>query len=334
MKIITEKKQWNESIKSFPFWDVSHLWGYHEAFRLRDPSFEARLFLFECEQGRLAYPFCLKKLSLHPEYSEKGENRFYLDTVYGHVGPLYEGDSVEKIWQACEKDFRQYCEDENIVLIQERFHPVYQNQIKLFPESQVYEKRKLVVCTTLDFENLYHTTHRKNRRYLRMAKENDLQFIQAGIEEIDDFLALYYDTMERNQAEEVFYFEKEFFVFLHEELQELFTLFFCYKDGKRINGTISLHSPTSGIGFVMGNDRNYRKYNLGFVSAANFLDYFNTIDMSKLIVGGGNTTALDDPMLRSKMKYTQEEPVSFYVGKTVLWPELEEGDFYGNSTLD
>ena len=48
--------------------------------------------------------------------------------------------------------------------------------------------------------------------------------------------------------------------------------------------------------------------------------------MPKLIVGGGNTTALDDPMLRTKMKYTQEEPVSFYVGKTVLWPGLEEGD--------
>ncbi|MGM0216051.1 GNAT family N-acetyltransferase [Enterococcus sp. AZ109] len=321
MKIVTEKNEWDGIVKSFPFWDVSHLWGYHESFRLRDYSFEMKLFVFENEKGRLAYPFCVKKLSQHHEYRDYDGEVNYLDTIYGHVGPLYEGAEKQALWESFQSEFRQYCEMAKIALIQERFHPVYQNQIKLFPESHVYEKRKLVVCSTVDYETLYQITYKKNRRYLRKMEAEGLRFVKVGIEEIDGFLELYYDTMDRNTAEEIFYFEKEFFEKLSDELGDLFTLFFCYKDEKVINATICLHSPTSGIGFVMGNDRNYRQYNLGYISAANFLDHFNKIGMPYLITGGGETTAIDDSMLKTKLRYTQEEPAPFFVGETWLIPQ-------------
>lgn len=323
MKIITEKEEWNTVVKSFPFWDVSHLWGYHESFRLRDFSFEMRLFSFECEAGRLAYPFCLKQLSQHPTYSDYAvDDRKYLDAIYGHVGPLYEGESLEKIWQCCEKEFRDYCETQNIVYIQERFHPVYQNQLKLFPESLVYEKRKLVVCTTADSETLYQRTYKKNRRYLRKASNEEIHFEKVSIEGLDDFLTLYYATMDRNHAEAIFYFEREFFEKLSAELEDSFSLFLCYKDEKVINASICLHSPSSAIGFVMGNDMEYRSFNLGLISSLHFLDYYHEINMPKFIMGGGATTAIDDPMLVTKMRYTQEEPAPFFVGETRLLPEL------------
>lgn len=309
---VTEKSAWDRIIHEFPFWDVAHEWGYFQAYRARTWEKDSRqvLLVLENNGDRIAYPFFLK---------EKENGECSLEAVYGYTGALFAGDDFEGTWALFRAAVREYCEKNGITFITERFHPVLQNQHPLLPKSELELRRRVVVIQPSSGEELFASYRRKNvRKRVRQSIEKGVVISRRGAEAVDEILDIYRQTMQRNEADAIYYFEKPFLEALFRELPGQCNIFLA-SVGKRVIGfSLALHSPQCVFLFIGGMDSEYREYLSNYLLEHELLDYYHGIGVSYVNDGGGRTSDPEDPLLVFKRGFTKDEPVDYYVGETRL----------------
>src|SRR5699024_6528817 len=147
---------------------------------------------------------------------ESDEQFYDITTPYGYGGPIIqevvEGRSRELV-KEYEENFKQYCLKNNIVSEFIRFHPVFENE-KFFDDVYEIEYLRKTVGTNLrDFEDPlqkeFSKSARKNVR--RSLREGVSYEINENPDSIDEFLEIYYATMDRNEADDYYYFDHEYF---------------------------------------------------------------------------------------------------------------------------
>lgn len=310
IRVVTEKTEWDRIIHSFSFWDVAHEWGYFEAYRAREMERASRqvLLVYEHDGNRVAYPFFLKP-------SDTGE--LTLEAIYGYTGALTSGDDLDRIWPNFQQGMRQYCIDNGVSVVWERFHPVLQNHRPLLPESAPELKRQVVLVQTTRDEDLLKSYRRKNvRKRIRLAREKGVVITRGGAERIDEALNVYEQTMRRNDADKVYYFEREFFEAVFERLPEQCTFFFAQVDGVVAAMSLALNSPHCAFQLLGGMDTDYRDYEPNYLLEHEVLEYYRAKGIAHLNNGGGRTGDSDDSLLFFKKGFTKDDPVDYYIGRT------------------
>lgn len=322
MKVISEKEEWNQIIYQFPFWDVAHEWGYFKAFHLRDISFEPILFYFEENDYKVAYPFFKRKLNLHGDYADAAEEAYYLTAPYGYCGPLYNQVENEKGWEKFQKEFELFCQENQIQLVEEKFHPVFENEKKLLPQSDVFLRREVVVIKTDKPEELLANYQKKSvRTQIRKTMKLNVEVKIQGEESLAAFLNLYKQTMDRNEATDIYYFEDSFFKTLAAEFTSRFVLFNAYSEGEIIASLLYLYTPHCSYGFLGASDYNYRHLGANTYLAHEAYAYFYEQGILYCNEGGGRTAEADDPLLFFKKNFMSKknndsELKKFFYGKT------------------
>lgn len=316
MEIISEKKVWDKVIHGFSKWDVAHEWGYFKAFSLREKESDPILFFYQSPSGKVAYPFFQTK----PMEIEGLATGSKLYSVYGYTGPLIDGQDPMIVWQEFCQEFRLYCQENKIVSIEERFHPILNNARKLFSSSEVFVKRPVVLIKTDTEDNLLKNYRRKNiRKGIRVAKEHGVVITHHGREGLTEFTALYNSTMERNNAEQIYYFNDAFFESLFRELGARCTIFHAKIDNKVVASTLALHSPFCVFLFLGAMDMEHKHDFGGYLLEHELLVYYHSLGIPYVNDGGGRTSELDDSLLRYKQGFTKDVPAPYYQGKTELF---------------
>lgn len=309
---VTEKSVWDRIIHEFPLWDVAHEWGYFQAYRARPWEKDSRqvLLVFENNGDRVAYPFFLKE-------KENGERS--LEAVYGYTGALFAGDDFKGTWALFQSAFREYCAEHGITFIGERFHPVLQNQHPLLAESELELRRRVVVIQPHSGEELFASYRRTTvRRQVRKSIEKGVVISRCGAEVVDEVLNIYRQTMQRDGADAIYYFEKPFLEALFRELPGQCDIFLASVGDRVIGFALALHSPQCVFGFIRGTDDEYRGYLSNYLLEHEMLDYYHGIGISYVNDGGGMTSDPGDSLLFFKRGFTKDEPVDYYVGQTRL----------------
>lgn len=331
MRVINEKSEWNQIIYQFPFWDVAHEWGYFRAFHLRDSSFEPILFYYKENDYQVAYPFFKRKLALHGDYPEATDDQYYLTAPYGYSGPLYDSQTEDaKNWEPFKNAFEKYCLENKIHLIEERFHPVFNNQFPLLPQSNLYLQREVIVVEPEEPEELFNNYQKKSiRTQIRKAREAGMVVKEEGEETIASFLQMYGDTMDRNHANEIYYFDEPFLRTLAEEFKERLVFINAYLEDELIASLMYLYSPHCAFGFLGALNYEYR--NLGTNTYLNHMAYayFHEQEIPYCNVGGGRTKEMDDPLLSFKKgfmskKNNGKELRKYYNSKTICERSINE----------
>lgn len=324
MEIIRDKESWDAIVSSFPAWDVAHEWGYFEAYRQRDKSYDSILLYHNSVHGKIAYPFFIRKASLNENYLTANKEDHYLSAVYGYTGPLVEENSGQ-IWPEFQALFQSFIEENNIIAIEEKFHPVLKNNLLLIPESHITKKRDVVVILPDNEENLMLNYQRTSvKRGIKKAKKNGIEIKKEGIEKLPDFLDIYYQTMERNNAMEIYYFEENFFKVLAKELGERFVFFNAYYEGKLIASNLYLHSPTISFYFLGGQIFEYGSLQpISYIKHVAFAHYYE-LGIKYINEGGGRTGSDDDALLHFKSGFVQKATADqsilpYYTGETILF---------------
>ena len=157
---------------------------------------------YEDENGKIRNIYIKREI----EEEVDGKKYFDITTPYGYGGPIIEelkGDRDQLVKNYYE-DFKNYCIKNDIVSEFVRFHPILENA-KDF--EQVYDLvylRKTVATNLKDNEDPvqeeFHKSTRKNiRRTLRKGVEYE---ILENPSDLDLFKSIYFDTMDRNDAED------------------------------------------------------------------------------------------------------------------------------------
>lgn len=196
--------KWNEILKKSTIYDFHHSAYYHEI----DTEFSTIMLYFEGGESFIALPIVVRPI----------ENTPYFDitSVYGYAGPIFRfDDDLTKLdlIEYFQHRFQQYCKEQNIVSVFSRLHPLIdQNQI-LEGLGEIVDLNKTVsIDLTIDADSQRKNYRKSLKSELNQLRKKEISIDEATTnEEIDAFIDIYYETMDRVNATKNYYFSKEYF---------------------------------------------------------------------------------------------------------------------------
>lgn len=160
-------------------------------------------------------------------------------TAYGYGGPIaVQEDAGKAFWTA----YDRWCNERGIVTSFFRFHPLYQNQ-RYAGDGVRVERLAGTVAWRLDGGDLFAGIHRSHRSTCRKAQRAGVTVTAVRAPaSLDDFVALYEETMRRHGAAEFYLFAPPYWQSLTERLRDRIVRFDARLDGKLVAAIIGLAS--------------------------------------------------------------------------------------------
>lgn len=312
-----EKEKWNHIVKSFEKWDVYYLNEYARSLQIHGDG--VPLLIYHANKyGRLCYVMMQNDIANVEGLSPYLETGKYYDwtTPYGYGGPLVDGEITTDWMVEFKKELKNYCKAQKVITQFFRFHPLLQNQKVLKEISDVIYLKNTVYIDTVDKEILFKNMTPNNRNMVRKAIKNGIEIISDNGERLDDFVSIYNATMNKNKADEYYYFERAYFDYLRYELNSNVIFFYAIKEDKPISASIFLfneqymHYHLSG---TLPEYRNMAATNLLLSCAA---QWAVERGIGKLHLGGG--VGRDDSLLQFKKHFNKNGLIDFYIGRNIF----------------
>lgn len=306
---IEQNTQWDEVVYSFQEWDVYYLSGYVKAFHIHGDG-DPFLLYYEDNGLRAIYVYMRRETSLPGVYDSV--------TPYGYGGVLYEGDASEENRKAFWKAYVEKMKDENIVDNFVRYHPVLKNAVPMKGISNVIDLGKTIAFDLISPEVIWENIISKNRNMIRKAEKNGIE-IRHGkdLELFRDFKRIYNATMEKDNAEEYYFFEDAFYESIHRDLNDHYEMFYAVMDGQIIAMSIMLFANDQMHYHLSGSMIEYRN-----LAPSNLLLYKAALwgceHGYKTFHLGGGVGSGEDNLYKFKAAFNRNSDYQFSIGKEIF----------------
>lgn len=288
---------------------------------------ESVFYEYSHEHGLITNLFIKKEIPIDLDGSPR---RYYdITTPYGYGGPIIQEVSEgkeEELVEAYYEAFKDYCNDQQIVSEFIRFHPVLENH-KSFESIYDVEYYKKTTGTNLrDFDDPFQkefskSTRKRSRRALRDGVTCE---IVEQLESLDEFIEIYYETMDRNEAADIYYFDREYF----DKCLDYFS-----------DHMITIKAVYEGKTIAMGTYFVYDKYIHShlFGTLDDYLDLSPAYAIGHALThwgkekgyhlihdGGGTSTDEDDSLYLFKKKFGQHTEFDYHIAKQIWNHDIYE----------
>ena len=201
--IIENEKDWKQILLSCDSYDFHHTYDYHLISKTEN---EVPILVSYRENDKIiAIPF-LKRAIENTDY-------FDLTSVYGYAGPIYKNIDASFDNTAFKTALDQVFSELSIVSVFSRLHPYLKNQsIILDNLGQTPTLGKVVNINLelpLDEQRIQYGKSTKNRTNKCRRLCNVIQ-AQTN-EQINTFIDIYYENMDRLSANKDYYFSRKYF---------------------------------------------------------------------------------------------------------------------------
>ena len=300
---------WNEIVKSFENHDIYYLSGYVKAFQIHGDG-EPQLLYYEQDGLRAIYVYMKRKTAV--------DGWFDSITPYGYGGVLFEGDTSDEKLSFFWSTYVQKMKEENIVCNFVRYHPVLANAVPMKVISEVIELGKTVAFDLESPEVIWQNIVPKNRNMIRKAEKNGVEIHHAAdMALFEDFVKIYNATMDKDNAEEYYYFGEEFYKSIHDDLNGHYEMFYATYEGKIIAMSIMLFANRQMHYHLSGSVLEYRS-----LAPSNLLLYkaalwgceqgFKTFHL------GGGVGSGEDNLYKFKAAFNRESDYQFSIAKMIF----------------
>ncbi len=258
-----------------------------------------------------------------------GEDTYYdIITPYGYGGPIvencYDESNKSELVKGYHEKFMSYCLENNIVAEFIRFHPINNNAKDFMEIYDVEYVRKTVGTNIKDYDDPIQSEFKKGcRKEIRKAANSGVTFrIERCPSNLDVFKEIYYKTMDRNGANDYYYFDDKYFDdILRDFKNELLITELIFED-KIIASEMYFISDRIIHAHLLGSLDEYL-----YLSAGGMLEYATVIwgkenGYDYLHHGGGRTNDENDSLFRYKKKFGKNTEFDFYVGKKIWNKEI------------
>lgn len=321
-----QHKEWNDIVKTFNNWEVYFLCEYAISLEMHGDG-RALLFYFKNDKNSACFVTMVKDIADCSWAKLCFEKDRYLDmeTPYGYGGALYNGIWDMEAQKKAYKELEEYCKRDNIVSYFIRFSPWLKNMDFLSDNNindkiEVRREKSTVYIDTVDEELIFSNMDSKNRNMIRKAQKNGVEIFYDKGNYIDEFIEIYNSTMDNHDAENYFYFEKEYFEYLKKSLSENIIFFYSKFEEKIIGSAIFLYNNNSMHYHLSGTLFEYRRLastNLLIFEAANWA---NSHGINKLHLGGGLRD--NDSLFGFKKQFNKKGYLDFTIGRMIFDTEL------------
>lgn len=310
-----QTEQWDAIVRSFQEHDAYWLSGYVRAFQLHGDG-EPQLFFYEDGNTRGINVVMKRDIADDIHFRGKIDRGQYYDfaTPYGYGGWLIEGDHTEALFEA----YTQRLKEQEIVSEFVRFHPMISNHEKCEKFYEVIRSGEVVHLDLSSPDAIWSNITSKNRNVIRKAIKNGIRIYNGRYPEIyRQFRDIYNKTMDKDNAEEYYYFGDSFYQSVLEDLPQNAQVFFAEKEDTVIAASIMLSTNGRMNYHLSGSLQEYSS-----LAPTNLLLYkaalWGSANGYKTLYLGGGVGSKEDSLFRFKRAFYRGELNCFYIGKKIF----------------
>ncbi|WP_245844500.1 GNAT family N-acetyltransferase [Salinicoccus kekensis] len=250
-----------------------------------------------------------------------GEKYYDLISPYGYGGPvIHESTNKEKLMSEFEDCFSVYCANNNIVSEFIRFHPIFQNQEDFKGIYDTMYLRQTVGTDFIKFEDTFQNEFSRTARTKVRKRLRDDRFsfhIDRGFKNVEPFIDIYNLTMERHNATQFYYFNREYFYALKDKFgDDLMTISVKFEDKIIAMGLYFLSGDVIHD-HLNGTNPDYLEYSPAYLLKYASMKWGVENGYSLIHYGGGVSNAEDDPVLHFKKRFSKHTEFEFHIGKKI-----------------
>ncbi len=309
-KVVEDSYTWNKILKKFKTIDSYYSYEYGKLFATIENGQLLGAFL-EDHTTKVFYPFI--KREIPGDY----KGLYDIVTPYGYGGPLIEGDSkkIDPFYTF----FSEYCETENIITETIRFHPLYKNDAYCKEILNVqYIRKTTSVDLSFPLEKIRQNYSSMNKKNIKKAKSNQLScfMAQSSIENIEIFLDMYKETMDRNNAIGYYYFDRSYFLDQVKEtcISKTYLLFTQF-EGEIIAGVMVILGKEFAHYHLGASRTKYLDYRPNNLLFDYMIEFCKSLGAKQLHLGGGYQE--NDGLFAYKTSFTNNNNHDYYIGKKI-----------------
>lgn len=312
-----EKDKWNRIVRSFNQFDVYYLHEYVSAFDVHGDG-TPMLFYYKDDNIEAMNVVMKRDISMDKNLTNKipFDTFFDLITPYGYGGFLLEGNLTNNSLEELNDQYSSYCLKNGIISEFVRFHPVLNNSEDV---SKLYQLSKFgrTVTMLLGEEVIWDNLANDKKKKIRKAKNAGVEMSYGNDEQlIDEFIQMYNATMQKNNANEYYYFNKAFFRRIL-DLKEHCTIFYAFLEDKKIAMTIYFNVNKRLNCFLSASDVEF-----DFLAPTNLLMYevakWGFENHCKTLHMGGGLGGREDRLFNFKIGFNKNSNSQFIIGSKIF----------------
>ncbi|WP_394121462.1 peptidoglycan bridge formation glycyltransferase FemA/FemB family protein [Planococcus donghaensis] len=273
------------------------------------------VFEFSHPFGKVYHQFIKKEIPI------KLDDGPYFDLVtpYGYGGPLMtdvaEGKN-EELAMLFQEAFQGYCQENRIVSESVRFHPVFENAADFRSCYEIVHRRNTTGTNLEAFEDPVQSEFSKSsRRNVRKALKSGVSFsITINPPDLKDFKAIYYSTMDRNKAANIYYFDDDYFSDCLCRFGENIILTEVVYEEKIIGMGLSFFYNDLIHTHLSGTLKEYHHLSPAYVLQYALAVWGKDNGMALIHDGGGRTRDPEDSLFLFKKQFGKNTEFAYYFG--------------------
>ena len=278
----------------------------------------ACIFRCETENGCIINQFIKREIPI----KLNGKTYYDIVTPYGYGGPYIESCiNKEKLLEDYEREFKKYCQDNDIVAEFVRFHPIYKNYDDFKKVYYTFFNRFTLATNVRDYDDPIQAEFSKHtRKTIRSIINNDVLFKMIENptkEDMETFKRIYYLNMERKEADDYYFFDDNYFEDIMNYFKGEYVIAEAIYDNKVVAAGLYFVTEKNVHAHLSGTDTKYL-----YLSPAYILKY-GTVLWAKekkynfIHYGGGTSPELDNSLYQFKSKFAQHTKLEFWIGQKI-----------------
>lgn len=305
-----EKKRW---ISIWRGWPEHEVFAHPEYAALFCRNNEQAICVhWNGESGGVLFPLIVRQIS-DENWSNKQDNPVDLISPYGYGGPFFWGKAdPDEFWDA----FYQWAGEMKAISCFIRLS-LFRTQVLPLREG-VHEKAMNIVRTLDIAEDVMwmHYEH-KVRKNVKRAINSGLK-IELDMEgkRIDEFIRIYYETMDRRNACEAYRFDRSFFEVLKKELSGEYAFFHAFSNGEVVSTELVLLSKYNIYSFLGGTIAKAFELRPNDLLKHEIIQWGSRNGRKNYVLGGGYNG--EDGIFRYKRSFAPDGQVPFKTGQIIF----------------
>ncbi|MTD30567.1 GNAT family N-acetyltransferase [Planomicrobium sp. YIM 101495] len=295
-----------------------------------------------CEQFEFRHPFGKIRhvfIKRPLPFRTNGQIFYEILTPYGYGGPV-----IEKVVQGREKDlvrlydaaFSDYCEKHAIIREFIRFHPLVGNADH-FKDVYNIQFRRMTIGTDLTKSaDPFQTEFSKSaRRNVRNALKQGVTFrVIVNPSSLGAFPSIYYQTMKRNQASSLYYFDDRYFAECLTSLGKAIVFVEVLYEGKVIGAGINFSSNEWIHTHLSGTLAEFHHLSPAYILQYALVLWGKENNKELIHDGGGRTADEDDLLYLFKKQFSKNTDFRYEIGYKVRNAEVNAKALQQDETED
>ncbi|MFD1031907.1 GNAT family N-acetyltransferase [Metaplanococcus flavidus] len=284
---------------------------------------KCEIFEYHSDLGIVRHLFIKKPASVN----FKGEVYYELVTPYGYGGPVIlkcDNKNKKELVNEFEEAFMGYCRKNHIVSEFVRFHPVLLNAQDFSGCYDLTLRRKTTGTNLRDFEDPIKNEFSKSKqKSIRKSLEAGVVYrVTVNPDNLENFQKIYHSTMNRKHADQVYFFDSEYFKKLLHYLGEHVLLVEVEYEGKVIGmGLNFIYGKMIHI-HLSGTDENFHHLAPSVMLRYALVEWGKGRGIDLIHEGGGKSSSMDDPLYVFKKQFGKNTDFDYFVGYRI-WDEKQ-----------